>query len=57
MVHLVELPTLLIDAPSATLLSRASSKSEGSESERRDVVLGGDKWSVGVKAKSISSTA
>lgn len=41
--NLAELPRLLTDAPSATLLSRLSSKSEGSESESRDVVLGGDR--------------
>lgn len=55
--YLAELPRLLTEAPSATLLSRVSSRSEGSESERRDVVLGGDRWSVGVRAMSTSSTA
>lgn len=40
--YLVELPKLLIDAPSATLRFE-SSKSEVSESDNRDVVEGGDK--------------
>lgn len=57
-----ELPTLDMLAPSATLLSLAdplpsqsSSHSDVvSESESRDVVLGGDKWSVGVNIRSNS---
>lgn len=45
--YLVELPKLLMEAPSATL-RLLSSKSEVSESERRDVVEGGERWSDGV---------
>lgn len=53
--YLAELPKLLILAPSATLRSLVrSSRSLVSESDNLEVVLGGDRWSVGVRSRSIS---
>lgn len=56
---LVDEPTLLMEAPSATRRSRPSSKSHSdvSESDRRDAVLGGPAWPSGLRWSDGDSTA